>query len=366
MSIVLAVVVVVLVVVGGSAFFVLRSKKPKAMEVGTETETKPALKSPAGAPSLEGEEAGSKEPVISRGLDGSLPKSRSLLGSALARMRAKRALGEEFWVELEEALILSDLGLDLSVDLVESVRNKVYKEGVTATDAALEMLREEMIERLDHSNRDLNLGDAPPSVVLFVGVNGVGKTTSIGKLAALLSSEGKKVVVAAGDTFRAAAAEQLEMWAQRSDVQVVKGASGADPASVVFDAISHGAAVGADFVLADTAGRLQNRQNLMDELKKIRRVAEKASGTVTEVLLVLDATTGQNGLLQAQGFAEAASVTGVILTKLDGTAKGGVAFAIEDKLHIPIKFVGLGEGILDLVPFDPKAFVYEITGEVSQ
>ncbi len=363
MSIAVVVVVAVLIL-GGVGVFLLRPKKGSSLKLGVSSETDVVVGSSEKVVTTEAE--GSFDVTQHRrGLEGSLPKSRSLLGAALARMRSKRALGEELWIELEEALILSDVGVDVSVQLIESVKDKVFQEGITSTDAAIQLLRAEMTLKLARTDRELKIDATPPVVILFVGVNGVGKTTSIGKLAAQLSSQGKKVVVAAGDTFRAAATEQLEMWAQRSEVDVVKGSPGADPASVVFDAISHAAAVGADCVLADTAGRLQNRQNLMDELRKIRRVAEKASGTVSEVLLVLDATTGQNGLVQAEGFGEAAQVTGIVLTKLDGTAKGGVAFAVEDRLKIPIKFVGLGEGVDDLAPFDPVAFVNEITGDVS-
>lgn len=297
-----------------------------------------------------------------RHIEGSLTRSRGMLGMAIARMKSRRVLTEEFWIELEEALLLSDVGLEVSEGLVTSVRHAVTRRGVTSTEEAIDMLRLSMEESLVRATRSLDLSGPVPSVLLFVGVNGVGKTTSIGKLASKLSGD-HKVVVAAGDTFRAAATEQLETWAERSGVSIVRGTPGGDPAAVIYDAISHAAAVCADVVLADTAGRLQNRFNLMEELKKIRRVAEKASGTVTEVLLVLDATTGQNGLIQAKGFSDAAGVTGVILTKLDGTAKGGVAFAIERELGIPIKMVGIGEGIGDLVDFDPVAFVREITGE---
>ncbi len=358
------VVVVVILIFGAVGVYFLWPRRRDGLQLGVTKEPEVGMHASGTVVSSQTEDD-KKVVEHRRGIDGSLPKSRSLLGAALARMRSRRALGEELWIELEEALILSDVGVEVSVELVEAVKDKVFREGITSTDAALGLLRAEMIKKLERQDRHLNIDVAPPAVILFVGVNGVGKTTSIGKLAALLSSQGKKVVVAAGDTFRAAAAEQLEMWAKRSGVEVVKGSSGADPASVVFDAISHATAVGADCVLADTAGRLQNRQNLMDELRKIRRVAEKASGTVSEVLLVLDATTGQNGLVQAQGFGEAAQVTGIVLTKLDGTAKGGVAFVVEEKLKIPIKFVGIGEGVEDMTFFDPVAFVNEITGDVS-
>ena len=200
-------------------------------------------------------------------------------------------------------------------------------------------------------------GEPGPAVWLFVGVNGVGKTTTVGKLAARESAAGRSMVLAAADTFRAAAAEQLTLWAERSNVDIVRGAEGADPSSVVFDAVERAAARNADLVLADTAGRLQTKRNLMEELRKVRRVAEKGAGTVTETLLVIDATTGQNGMSQAQQFAAAVDVTGVVLTKLDGSAKGGIVIAIHSELGLPVKLVGLGEGINDLVEFDPVEFV---------
>jgi fused signal recognition particle receptor len=196
-----------------------------------------------------------------------------------------------------------------------------------------------------------------PTIWLFVGVNGVGKTTTIGKLGRRLADEGHQVVMAAGDTFRAAAAEQLGMWAERSGAELVRGSEGGDPSAVIFDGIAHAAASGKDVVLADTAGRLHNKSNLMEELSKVRRVADKGAGQVTEVLLVLDATTGQNGLAQARQFTEAVEVTGVVLTKLDGSAKGGIVFAIQSELGIPVKLVGLGETAADLIDFDPDAFV---------
>ncbi len=288
-------------------------------------------------------------------------RARGFLGESLAKFRSRRAVGEEFWEELEEVLLRCDVGLAVTTSLVAKVREDVQRGGVTDASEAIRFLQLEMERTFEGVDRSIALSDRAPSVLLFVGVNGVGKTTSIGKVAARFKAEGKTVVMAAGDTFRAAATEQLERWAERADVELVKGTPGGDPASVIYDAISHAAAISADIVLGDTAGRLQNRSNLMDELRKIRRVTEKANGTVTEVFLVLDATTGQNGLAQAKGFSEATGVTGVILTKLDGSAKGGVAFAIERELSIPIKLVGLGEGITDLEPFDPVRFVADIT-----
>lgn len=220
-----------------------------------------------------------------------------------------------------------------------------------------------MIARLAGADRTLaRRSDEGPSVWLFVGVNGVGKTTTIGKLAARESTAGTRVLLAAGDTFRAAAAEQLETWAQRSGAEFVRGAEGGDPSSVIFDGVERAASREIELVLADTAGRLHNKQNLMDELAKVRRVAEKGAGVVTETLLVIDATTGQNGLAQAREFREATAVTGVVVTKLDGSAKGGIVFAVETELGIPVKYVGIGETIDDLVPFDATEFVDALVG----
>ena len=232
-------------------------------------------------------------------------------------------------------------------ELLAEVRQRVGRDGVDDVDGVLGALKAVLVDRLGGVDRSLALG-GQPSVWLFVGVNGVGKTTSIGKLGAREVAQGLSVVFAAGDTFRAAAADQLIMWADRV---------GADPGSVVFDAVEHAASRGADLVLADTAGRVHTKANLMDELAKVRRVAEKGAGTVTETLLVIDATTGQNGLVQARQFAEVADVTGIVLTKLDGSARGGIVIAVQDGLGIPVKLVGVGEGVDDLVEFDPVDFV---------
>jgi fused signal recognition particle receptor len=234
----------------------------------------------------------------------------------------------------------------------------VKAEGITAPDALLDALKDELKLRLSDADRPLHFEPGAPNVWLFVGVNGVGKTTSIGKVGHQQARDGRSVIMAAGDTFRAAAAEQLELWAARVGAELVRGAEGADPSSVVFDATQRAAARDVDLVLADTAGRLHTKVNLMEELRKVRRVAEKAApGRVSEVLLVLDATTGQNGLVQARQFTEAVEVTGVVLTKLDGTAKGGIVLAVQTELGIPIKLVGLGESADDLVPFDAEEFV---------
>jgi len=240
--------------------------------------------------------------------------------------------------------------------MLDRVREQVKADKVKDPEILMKLLREEMTQQLD--GHDISLrANASPSIWLFVGVNGVGKTTTIGKLANREVKAGKSVVLGAGDTFRAAAAEQLETWADRAGAGFIRGAEGADPGSVIFDAVEHAAAGGSDLVLADTAGRLHTKTNLMEELSKVRRVAEKARGEITEVLLVLDATTGQNGLIQAKQFTDTVDVTGVVLTKLDGSAKGGIVLAIQSELGIPVKLVGLGEGIDDLVEFEPTEFV---------
>ena len=268
------------------------------------------------------------------------------------------------WEGLTEALLLADIGLPTTEALIDGVRYRVGSEGVDDVEGVLGLLKEGILGRLGGADRSLAFG-GEPSVWLFVGVNGVGKTTTIGKLGWREASAGRSVVFAAGDAyyhvrrapFRAAAADQLEVWADRAGATMVRGAEGADPGSVVFDAVEHAAARGADLVLADTAGRVHTRGNLMDELAKVRRVADKGAGTVTETLLVIDATTGQNGLLQAREFAAAADVTGIVLTKLDGSARGGIVVAVQEDLGIPVKLVGVGEDRDDLLAFDPADFV---------
>ena len=254
----------------------------------------------------------------------------------------------------------ADVGVAVTTDLLGPLRARVSSKEITQPEALLDALRADMVSRLEGSDRGLSVAPIElghPEVWLFVGVNGVGKTTTIGKVAAQQRQAGRRVMLAAGDTFRAAAAEQLAAWAERADAEFVRGAEGGDPSSVIFDAIERAEARDIELVLADTAGRLQNKTNLMEELRKVRRVAEKGQGRVTEVLLVIDATTGQNGMSQAQVFAEVTDVTGVVLTKLDGSAKGGIVFAIETQLGLPVKLVGLGEQLGDLVAFDPAEFV---------
>ena len=266
-------------------------------------------------------------------------------------------LDDEFYDQLEEALILADVGVDSATDAVAKLRKRVKERLLTRADEVKDALRAILTEKLEVGDAALDLSTTP-SIVLFIGVNGVGKTTSIGKLAAQLKAEGKKVLLCAGDTFRAAAADQLEIWANRAGVDIIRQNEGADPGSVLFDALQAAKARHVDVVLCDTAGRLHNKQNLMNELAKLRKIIDReCPDSSCETLLVLDATTGQNGLIQARTFKETAGLTGIILTKLDGTAKGGIVIAIAQELGVPVKFVGVGEGIDDLKPFDPAEFV---------
>ena len=289
-----------------------------------------------------------------------MARARFALAGAFAGVRGRRGITDETWDELEEALLLADVGVGVTTDLLDGLRVRVKDKEISEPDQLLDALRGEMKDGLAGADRELHFDPAVadgPNVWLFVGVNGVGKTTTIGKVALHQRVEGHRVLLAAGDTFRAAAAEQLGTWADRAEAELVRGNEGGDPSAVVFDAVERATARGFDLVLADTAGRLHTKTNLMDELRKVRRVADKGTGRVTEVLLVIDATTGQNGLAQAREFADASQVTGVVLTKLDGSAKGGIVFAIETELGIPVKLVGIGESIADLVPFDPDEFV---------
>jgi fused signal recognition particle receptor len=286
-----------------------------------------------------------------------LSKARSKLSGMVGALAGRSQIDEDAWEEIEEALIGADVGIEPTQDLLDHLRAQVKAQGLENGDQLLAAMKAEFKARLTGHDLSLRYAEDKPSVWLFVGVNGVGKTTTIGKLGTREVRDGKKVVMAAGDTFRAAAAEQLGMWAERSGAELVRGNEGGDPSAVIFDAIEAAAARDADLVLADTAGRLHTKVNLMEELGKVRRVADKGAGTVSEVLLVIDATTGQNGLVQARQFTEAAELTGVVLTKLDGSAKGGIVFAIQETLGIPVKLVGLGEGANDLVPFDADEFV---------
>ena len=277
----------------------------------------------------------------------------------LASMTFDR-LDDDFYEELEEALILADIGAATAADTVAQLRKRVSQKLLGRADEVKDALRDILAEKLDVGDPSMDLS-TQPSVVLIIGVNGVGKTTSIGKLAARYKSEGKKVLLCAGDTFRAAAADQLEIWADRAGVDIVRQHEGADPGAVLFDALQAAKARNVDVVLCDTAGRLHNKQNLMNELAKLRKIIDReVPDAAKETLLVLDATTGQNGLIQARQFKETAGLTGIILTKLDGTAKGGIVVAIAQELKVPVKFVGVGEGIGDLRPFDAREFTREL------
>ncbi len=295
-----------------------------------------------------------------------IAKARATFSGAIGGVRGRAGITQDSWDDLEEALLRADVGIKVTDGLLNPLRARVKAKEITEPDALLAALRDDMKARLSGAHRSLTVedrGGAGPNVWLFVGVNGVGKTTTIGKVAAQQRAEGRRVLLAAGDTFRAAAAEQLQTWAQRSGAEFVRGNEGGDPSSVIFDGVQAGASRGCDLVIGDTAGRLQNKSNLMEELRKVRRVADREPGKVTEVLLVIDATTGQNGLVQAKEFGDVTEVTGVVLTKLDGSAKGGIVFAIETELGLPVKLVGLGETIGDLVPFDPDEFVDALFSE---
>lgn len=284
-----------------------------------------------------------------------LKKTRDSLGQLFDGVFSGGSVNDELFDDLEEALVLGDTGAATAAAICEELRKRVKKDGVTDPERVREMLAEVIAEML-RGGQELNL-ESKPAIIMVIGVNGAGKTTTIGKLAKRFEDEGKKVVVAAADTFRAAAIEQLEVWAQRSGAEIIKHSEGSDPAAVVFDAIAAGKARYADIIICDTAGRLHNKKGLMDELAKIGRVIEReAAGSSVETLLVLDATTGQNALNQAREFGAACGITGIVLTKLDGTARGGVVIGIKQELGIPIKFIGVGEQADDLQPFDPDAF----------
>lgn len=284
-----------------------------------------------------------------------LKKTRDSLGQLFDGVFSGGSVSDELFDDLEEALVLGDTGAATAAAICEELRKRVKKDGITDPEKVREMLAEVIAEML-RGGQELNL-ESKPAIIMVIGVNGAGKTTTIGKLAKRFEDEGKKVVVAAADTFRAAAIEQLEVWAQRSGAEIIEHSEGSDPAAVVFDAIAAGKARHADIIICDTAGRLHNKKGLMDELAKIGRVIEReAAGSSVETLLVLDATTGQNALNQAREFGAACGITGIVLTKLDGTARGGVVIGIKQELGIPIKFIGVGEQADDLQPFDPDAF----------
>ena len=286
-----------------------------------------------------------------------LTKTRNAMASTLGSVFSVSHIDDDFYDELEESLILADLGVDTALKATDRLRKVIRERHLKEPEEAKEALKEILVEMLSVGEPQLNLS-TKPAVILVIGVNGVGKTTTIGKLAAKLTAEGKKVLLVAGDTFRAAAADQLEIWAGRSGADIVRQYEGADPAAVVFDGIQAAKSRGADVILVDTAGRLHNKTNLMNELNKISRIVERElPDAARETLLVLDGTTGQNGLIQAKQFKEIAGVTAIALTKLDGTAQGGIVIAVADALQIPVKFVGVGEQVDDLMPFEAKDFV---------
>lgn len=294
-----------------------------------------------------------------------LASSNNALARALADLLSSDNIDDDTWDDFETTLITSDLGVGPSTELVETLRKRLSIDGVEDPAQAKEALREELVKLVDPSlDRSLNLDheEGKPAVVMMVGVNGTGKTTTVGKLGRVLVAEDKKVLFGAADTFRAAAAEQLTTWGDRVGVQTIRGEEGADPASIAFNAVDAGIEQGVDVVLVDTAGRLHTKTGLMDELGKVKRVVEKKA-PVSEVLLVLDATTGQNGLTQARIFAEVVDVTGIVLTKLDGSAKGGIVVQVQRELGVPVKFIGLGEGADDLAPFEADGFVAGLLGE---
>jgi fused signal recognition particle receptor len=342
----------------------VKTVPPAVKTVPPTVETPPAAEAPPVevAPTIE-------TPPPSAGrlirLRSRLSGSESALGRGLLALLSRDTIDDDVWDEVEDTLLIADVGVAASREIVDHLREQVRVLGTRSPDQLRDLLRAELLTAIG-SDADRALQTAPhdgrPAVVLVVGVNGTGKTTTCGKLARVLIGDGRTVLLGAADTFRAAAADQLTTWAERVGATVVRGPEGSDPASVAFDAVREGAERGVDTVLIDTAGRLHTKTGLMDELSKLKRVVER-QGSVDEVLLVLDATTGQNGLIQARMFSEAVSITGVVLTKLDGTAKGGIVFAVQRELGVPVKLVGLGEGADDLAPFEPAVFVGALLGD---
>jgi fused signal recognition particle receptor len=358
----LLIVVLAVVLIAGGLFLSRRSSRTEAPPAAPTAA--PTLRPPEAPPEPEVTEpevvAPSPEPEVAPPvrerprLRDRLGKTRAAFTGAITR-RGK--IDPETWDELEEALLLADVGMPTTQRILEDVKARVAEEKASDSDAVLSLLKAELGLLLEPGDRSLKVTPGELNVWMFVGVNGVGKTTTIAKLAQREVDEGHNVVLAAADTFRAAAADQLGLWAERAGADLVRGQDGADPGSVVFDAMTAATTRGADLVLVDTAGRLHTKVNLMEELKKLRRIVDRTPGALKEVLLVVDATTGQNGLAQARQFAEAVEVTGVVLTKLDGTAKGGIVLAIQSEIGLPVKVVGIGEGADDLVVFDPAEFV---------
>ena len=329
--------------------------------VVTVPEVEPTVEAPTEFAEPEAPEPEAPEPEaaprVKPRLRDRLGKTRAAFAGALGALRGGGSIDDDTWDELEEALILADVGVPTTTRILDDVKARVAADKITTVDGVGEVLRAELASLLEVGDRDLACPAGETNVWMFVGVNGVGKTTTIAKLAQRETGEGRTVVLAAADTFRAAAAEQLATWADRVGADLVRGQDGADPGSVVFDAMSAAQSRDADLVLVDTAGRLHTKVNLMEELKKLRRIVDRTPGALKEVLLVVDASTGQNGLAQARQFAEAVDVTGVVLTKLDGTAKGGIVLAIQAELGIPVKLVGVGESADDLMAFEPTEFV---------
>ncbi|EGE41495.1 signal recognition particle-docking protein FtsY [Streptomyces griseus] len=335
-------------------------------EVGLPDATAPAEEAPVAeapeAPALE-----VPEPTAGRlvRLRARLARSQNSLGKGLLTLLSRDNLDEDTWEEIEDTLLTADVGVAPTQELVERLRERVRVLGTRTPEELRTLLREELITLLGPDfDREVKTegGAETPGVVMVVGVNGTGKTTTTGKLARVLVADGRSVVLGAADTFRAAAADQLQTWGERVGARTVRGPEGGDPASIAYDAVKEGIAEGADVVLIDTAGRLHTKTGLMDELGKVKRVVEK-HGPLDEILLVLDATTGQNGLVQARVFAEVVDITGIVLTKLDGTAKGGIVIAVQRELGVPVKLIGLGEGADDLAPFEPGAFVDALIGD---
>ncbi|MFJ4613789.1 signal recognition particle-docking protein FtsY [Streptomyces griseus] len=335
-------------------------------EVGLPDATAPAEEAPVAeapeAPALE-----VPEPTAGRlvRLRARLARSQNSLGKGLLTLLSRANLDEDTWEEIEDTLLTADVGVAPTQELVERLRERVRVLGTRTPEELRTLLREELITLLGPDfDREVKTegGAETPGVVMVVGVNGTGKTTTTGKLARVLVADGRSVVLGAADTFRAAAADQLQTWGERVGARTVRGPEGGDPASIAYDAVKEGIAEGADVVLIDTAGRLHTKTGLMDELGKVKRVVEK-HGPLDEILLVLDATTGQNGLVQARVFAEVVDITGIVLTKLDGTAKGGIVIAVQRELGVPVKLIGLGEGADDLAPFEPGAFVDALIGD---
>ncbi|MFJ8254828.1 signal recognition particle-docking protein FtsY [Streptomyces sp. NPDC094466] len=335
-------------------------------EVGLPDATAPAEEAPvAEAPAPPALEV--PEPTAGRlvRLRARLARSQNSLGKGLLTLLSRDNLDEDTWEEIEDTLLTADVGVAPTQELVERLRERVRVLGTRNPEELRTLLREELITLLGPDfDRDVRTegGVETPGIVMVVGVNGTGKTTTTGKLARVLVADGRSVVLGAADTFRAAAADQLQTWGERVGARTVRGPEGGDPASIAYDAVKEGIAEGADVVLIDTAGRLHTKTGLMDELGKVKRVVEK-HGPLDEILLVLDATTGQNGLVQARVFAEVVDITGIVLTKLDGTAKGGIVIAVQRELGVPVKLIGLGEGADDLAPFEPGAFVDALIGD---